>query len=228
MVEIKSEPITYADSQDGLPGNDFAARLAELRIARTFDARAKALEQDNVQGRTATPDPHRQDDRSMVAQERPQPVLKPSPSLASAVDAATFNARWDGERQRATQSYATTLNQGERPMSDQFRDQTQEQTQDQSPPRRPEETVREGQLKAAIWRNENENGAYHSVTVARTYKDRDGNLKDTQSFRAKDMLGLSELARRAHHHAHDLDREAFKEMRRAQAQSQTRDTSHSR
>lgn len=113
-------------------------------------------------------------------------------------------------------------------MSDQFHDQTQGQSQGQ--PRRPEETVREGPLKAAIWRNDNENGAYHSVTVARTYKDRDGNLQDTQSFRAKDMLGLSELARRAHHHAHELDRAAFKEQRQAQAQdqSQTRDPSYSR
>lgn len=94
--------------------------------------------------------------------------------------------------------------------------------------RRPEETLREGSLKAAIWRNESENGAYHSVTVARTYKDRDGNLQDTQSFRAKDMLGLAELARRAHHNTHELDREAFKE-RRAQQQEQgrTRSQGHS-
>ncbi|MEM9698869.1 MAG: hypothetical protein AAF943_08785 [Pseudomonadota bacterium] len=93
---------------------------------------------------------------------------------------------------------------------------------------RPEETLREGPLKAAIWRNEDEHGAYHSVTVARTYKDRDGNLQDTQSFRPKDMLGLSELARQAHHSAHDLDRAAFKERRETQqAQAQTRDKGHS-
>lgn len=79
---------------------------------------------------------------------------------------------------------------------------------------RPAETLREGPLKAAIWRNEGQNGAYHSVTLARTYKDDQGELQDTGSFRAKDMLGLSELARRAHHHTHDLDREAFKEQRR--------------
>ena len=87
-------------------------------------------------------------------------------------------------------------------------------------PRRPEETLREGSLKAAIWRNEGEHGAYHSVTVARTYKDRDGNLQDTQSFRPKDMLGLSELARRAHHDANDLDRAAFKAQRQSQAAPQ--------
>lgn len=91
-------------------------------------------------------------------------------------------------------------------------------SEDHTTPRRPEETLREGPLKAAIWRNEGENGAYHSVTLARTYKDREGNLQDTQSFRPKDMLGLSELTRRAHHNAHELDRAAFKEMRQSQQQ----------
>lgn len=95
--------------------------------------------------------------------------------------------------------------------------------------RRPEEVLREGSLKAAIWRNESEQGAYHSVTVARTYKDREGQLQDTSSFRAKDMLGLAELARRAHHNTHELDREAFKEMRQSQQQEQgrTRPQGHS-
>lgn len=226
MSESKRTPITYADSRADLPVSDFAARLAELRIARTFEARAKAPEQDNAPGRHASPDPHRQDDPSMVEQERPHPVLKPSPSLAGDVDAAAFNARWDAEQRRTTQSYASTPNQGERPMSDQFQNQSQGQTSGQTQPRRPEDTLREGQLKAAIWRNENDKGAYHSVTVARTYKDRDGNLQDTQSFRAKDMLGLSELARRAHHEVNELDRAAFKEQRQEQAQQQGQTKGH--
>ncbi|MEL6468050.1 MAG: hypothetical protein AAFQ58_24065 [Pseudomonadota bacterium] len=224
----KKEPITYADSRTDLPGNDFAQKLADLRIARLFAERSKATEQNNRPdyvrdasdvSRNTAPHPHRQDHPSMVAQEHPHPVLKPSPSLAADVDAAAFNARWEAERQRNTQSQPPQPNQGERPMSD-----------DTTQPRRPEDTVREGPLKAAIWRNESENGAYHSVTVARTYKDRDGNLQDTQSFRSKDMLGLSELARCAHHHVNELDRAAFKEQRQGEAQepSQTRDQSHSR
>lgn len=100
---------------------------------------------------------------------------------------------------------------------------------DHNEPRRPEETLREGSLKAAIWRNEGEKGAYHSVTVARTYKDRDGQLQDTQSFRAKDMLGLSELARQTHHNVQDRDRELFKERRQSeQARAQTRERGRSR
>ncbi|MGH1414826.1 MAG: hypothetical protein ACRBB0_15165, partial [Pelagimonas sp.] len=57
-------------------------------------------------------------------------------------------------------------------------------------------------------------------------KDKDGNLQDTSSLRGKDMLSLAELARRTHHDVRDLDREAFKEQRRAQAEPDlTRDTS---
>lgn len=217
MADIKRESITYADSRPDLPVSEFATRLAELRIARTFAARAKATEQDNDPARIA-PHPHRAEDLSMVEQERLRPVLKPSPSLAGDVDAAAFDARWEAERLRATQSYSPQPQTGERPMSN-----------DTSAPRRPEETLREGPLKAAIWRNEGENGAYHSVTVARTYKDRDGNLQDTQNFRAKDMLGLSELARRAHHEAHERDRAAFKEHRQEQAkQAQSQGHRHTR
>ena len=94
---------------------------------------------------------------------------------------------------------------------------------------RPAETLREGSLKAAIWRNESERGAYHSVTLARTYKDQEGNFQDTSSFRSQDMLGLAELARQAHHHTNDLDREAFKEQRQAQEQqAATQNQDHSR
>ena len=96
---------------------------------------------------------------------------------------------------------------------------------------RPADTLREGPLKAAIWRNENDKGVYHSVTLARTYKDQEGNLRDSSSFRAKDMLSLSELTRRAHHGAHELDRAAFKEQRQAQteqAQKKTRGKGQSR
>ena len=81
---------------------------------------------------------------------------------------------------------------------------------------RPAETLREGPLKATIWRNESENDPYHSVTVPRTYKDRESNLKDTHSIRGKDLRGLSDLARRTHQDVSQREREAFKEHRQAQ------------
>ena len=210
------QPITYADAQPDLPQSDFAKRLAELRISRTFAAESTA--NDNTQDSDKERAAHEAPDHpaAFVDEEvRPFPAPRPSFDFVSEIDAAAFEDRREQVRQRFAAQYAHP--EGERPMSD---DQT---------PRRPVETLREGQLKAAIWQNESNNGKYHSVTVARTYKDQDGNLQDTSSFRAKDMLGLSELARRAHHHAHDLDREAFKEQRRdQQEQGQERSQSHSR
>ncbi|MEM8759768.1 MAG: hypothetical protein AAGE83_05505 [Pseudomonadota bacterium] len=79
---------------------------------------------------------------------------------------------------------------------------------------RPADTLRDGSLKATIWRNESEKGPYHTVNLSRTYKDEQGTFHDSQSFRAKDMLPLSELSRQAHYRAGDLNREAFKEQRR--------------
>ncbi|MEM6914203.1 MAG: hypothetical protein AAF511_09520 [Pseudomonadota bacterium] len=206
MANPNRPPITYADSRDDLPKSDFAARLAELRIARTFAEQSAAKEQDNAPNRD--PDPHRDSDRSMVGQDRPFPAPRPSLPFAADVDAASFDARWEAERRRASQTQPT---KGNKAMSDQF------QTEAQSQPRRPEETLREGSLKAAIWRNEGKKGAYHQVTLARTYKDRDGQFQDTSSFRSQDMLGLAELARRTHHEVQELDRAAFKEQRRSQA-----------
>ena len=211
----KRQPITYADTVSNLPSSDFAARLKDVRIARTFAERSAANENapDHAQfwGVSHTPE------KSMVEKDHPHPVPRPSPDFAADVDATDFDARWEAERQRK-QSHSPQPQQGETSMSD-----------DTNEPRRPEETVREGPLKAAIWRNDGENGAYHSVTVARTYKDRDGNLQDTQSFRPKDMLGLSELARQAHHTAHGLDRVVFKERRQGQQeQGQTRSKGRSR
>ncbi len=104
-------------------------------------------------------------------------------------------------------------------------------TDEQNKPNRLAEILREGSLQAAIWRNETENGPYHSVTLARTYKDRDGQLHYASNFRTQDLLPLAELARQTHHQARDLDREMFKEQRRAeqaQGQSQVRSQDQSR
>lgn len=214
----KPKGITFADTQKDLPGSEFAERLKHLRIARLFAANSN--DQSQQPGQTHAI-PREVQEPSMIEQERPFPAPRPSPALAADVDAAAFEARMEMERQRV-QARVTklkpTLTTGDQTMSD-----------DTNTPRRPEETLREGPLKAAIWRNDGENGAYHSVTVARTYKDRDGNLQDTQSFRPKDMLGLSELARQAHHTAQDRDRELFKERRQSeQAQAKTRGRGHSR
>lgn len=81
---------------------------------------------------------------------------------------------------------------------------------------RPADTLRDGSLKATIWRNEGQKGAYHTVNLARTYKDDEGKYQDTGSFRAQDMLGLAELSRQAHYRVNDLNRDAFKDARQSE------------
>ena len=63
---------------------------------------------------------------------------------------------------------------------------------------KPIEEVRFGAVKAAIWRNETDNGSRFNVTFSRSYKNGDGNWKSTSSFRRDDLLVVAKLADRAH------------------------------
>ena len=62
----------------------------------------------------------------------------------------------------------------------------------------PAATLRDGNLKATIWQNEGEKGAYFTTTFAKTYRDQQsGELRDTNVFTSNDLLKISELAREA-------------------------------
>ncbi|MEO1015187.1 MAG: hypothetical protein AAFX08_08365 [Pseudomonadota bacterium] len=76
-------------------------------------------------------------------------------------------------------------------------------------PNTPIETLRDGNLKAAIWKNEGENGAYFSVTLAKTWKDDRGKFHDTQSFSGTDLLRVAELSRSAYARSNELRREYY-------------------
>lgn len=70
---------------------------------------------------------------------------------------------------------------------------------------RPVETIRDGSIKAAIWRNETSEGkAFFNVTFARTFKDAKGDLKDTESFSGTQLLRLARLADKAYERAGKL------------------------
>lgn len=73
---------------------------------------------------------------------------------------------------------------------------------------RPVETLRDGAIKAAIWKNESENGAFHGVTFSRTYKNGSGELNDTNSFSGTQLLRLARLAEKAYDRTAKLTREA--------------------
>ena len=74
-------------------------------------------------------------------------------------------------------------------------------------PNPPADVIRDSNLKATIWRNEGEDGPFYATTFARSYKDRDGEYRDTGSFVGTDLLKLSELARAAYNRTNDLRRE---------------------
>lgn len=72
----------------------------------------------------------------------------------------------------------------------------------------PAKIIRDGDLKASIWKNENDKGSFFSTTLAKTYTADNGSVRDTTSFSSNDLLRLSELARQAYSQVNQLRREA--------------------
>lgn len=63
---------------------------------------------------------------------------------------------------------------------------------------KPFDTIRDGALKATIWRNESEKGLFYSVNFSRTYTDAAGDFKESDSFSGTDLLQLGHLATKAY------------------------------
>ena len=61
----------------------------------------------------------------------------------------------------------------------------------------PVQEVRLGAVKAAVWRNETENGTRYNVTITRIYRDGD-QWRTTESFGRDDLLLLAKVADHAH------------------------------
>jgi hypothetical protein len=62
----------------------------------------------------------------------------------------------------------------------------------------PVEEIRIGSIKAAIWRNEGEQGARYNVTFQRIYRTNEGEWRSTDSFGRDDLLILGKVADAAH------------------------------
>jgi hypothetical protein len=62
---------------------------------------------------------------------------------------------------------------------------------------RPAQEVRLGAIRAAIWKNNTENGARYSVTFEKLYHD-ETTWKSTGSFGKEDLLLLAKVADQAH------------------------------
>lgn len=62
---------------------------------------------------------------------------------------------------------------------------------------KPADTIRDGNLKCTIWRNEGEKGPWYAADLVRTFKTESG-FKDTHSVPADDLLRVSHLAEKAY------------------------------
>jgi hypothetical protein len=63
---------------------------------------------------------------------------------------------------------------------------------------KPVHTVRHRSIKATIWKNETANGPMYNVTVLRSYRDDNGEWKNSQSIGYDDLMNVAALMYEAH------------------------------
>ncbi len=95
----------------------------------------------------------------------------------------------------------------------------------------PADTLRESNLKAAIWENQHEKGVNYNTTFSRSYQDQNGEWQQSNSFGENDLLKLANLATRSNDRVQEMrqqQHEAARENERQNARSQQRDTDRGR
>ena len=80
------------------------------------------------------------------------------------------------------------------------------------PKNAPEIVLRDNALRAAAWKNNGESGPFFSTIITRYYKDRDGEIRETNILREQDLLPSAELAKEL--------RQAIRDYKREHSQSQ--------
>lgn len=93
---------------------------------------------------------------------------------------------------------------------------------------RPVDVIRDGNLKASIWRNDGENSVSYATTIARTYKTEDGAYRESNSFTGTELLRVSELARKAYDRTNDLRRDDYERGSSQSRESPARGEDHAR
>ena len=74
---------------------------------------------------------------------------------------------------------------------------------------KPIHEVRLGAIKAAVWKNDTQNGVRYNTTFSRLYKDGE-EWKTTDSFGRDDLLVLAKVSDRTHSWIHDQSQEEDK------------------
>ena len=82
---------------------------------------------------------------------------------------------------------------------------------------KPEHEIRIGKIRAAIWANASENGAWHTVTVSRLYKNEEGQWRDSTAFGREDLLLLAKVVDKAHTWVCEQRSESIEEDRQTEA-----------
>lgn len=85
------------------------------------------------------------------------------------------------------------------------------------PKAQPVEEIRIGAIKAAIWRNESDNGPRFNVTLQRIYRTEDGQWHSTANFGRDDLLVLMKVADAAHTRVMQLIGEQREQQRQEQS-----------
>ena len=73
---------------------------------------------------------------------------------------------------------------------------------------KPIETLRDGAIKATIWKNTSDKGDFYSVDIVRGYKDQQDNWKDTHSFSGAELLRVANLAQQAYNRIQEVRADA--------------------
>ncbi len=75
-------------------------------------------------------------------------------------------------------------------------------TKKQTQTPKPADTLRDGAIKATIWRNESEKdgktNVFFTADISRTYTDADGKYQDSHSFSGIDLLKVARLSGKAY------------------------------
>ena len=85
----------------------------------------------------------------------------------------------------------------------------------------PVEEVRIGSIKAAIWKNQGEQGVRYNVPFQRIYRTQEGEWKSTDSFGRDDLLTLGKVANEAHTRVLQLAAQQREQEKSEQKEEQT-------
>jgi hypothetical protein len=69
---------------------------------------------------------------------------------------------------------------------------------------KPIDTLRDGSIKATIWKRTTDSSAFYSVELTRSYKDEAGQWHDASSFIGDELLRIARLAGKAYDRTEEL------------------------